>query len=165
MLLFDDTAGDEHVKLRAQKALMFKSLGDETRDINGSQTETVGGDERSLSADRPAAAISPNATHTITLNVGADRAPMTQISMTTSQIQLSVGDISFITMTMDGILLSVGPTTSIALTPASVVVTSPTITVAGSAAVNIGDTTVNMPCVVNVGNLVAASAVVSGVPV
>ena len=33
MLLFDDTAGTENVKLRTQKDLMFKALHDEQRDI------------------------------------------------------------------------------------------------------------------------------------
>ncbi len=45
MLLFDDTAGQERLKLRSQKDLMFKALGNEQRDINGSQTENIGGDE------------------------------------------------------------------------------------------------------------------------
>ena len=58
MLLFDDTAGAEHIKLRAQKDLMFKSLNNEQRDILGSQTENIGGDETITSAGRPAAAIS-----------------------------------------------------------------------------------------------------------
>ena len=33
MFLFDDTAGSEKVKLRAQKDLMFKALNNEQRDI------------------------------------------------------------------------------------------------------------------------------------
>ena len=44
MLLFDDTAGDEHIKLRAQKDLMFKALNNEQRDILANQTENVGKD-------------------------------------------------------------------------------------------------------------------------
>ena len=44
-LLFNDTAGSEVVKLRAQKDLMFKALNNEQRDIVSSQTENVGQDE------------------------------------------------------------------------------------------------------------------------
>ena len=45
MLLFDDTAGSEIVKLRSQKDLMFKALNNEQRDIVNSQTENIGKDE------------------------------------------------------------------------------------------------------------------------
>ena len=45
MLLFDDTAGQERVKLRSQKDLMFKALNNEQRDIGANQTENIGGNE------------------------------------------------------------------------------------------------------------------------
>ena len=45
MLLFDDTAGSELIKLRSQKDLMFKALNNEQRDIGVNQTENIGGDE------------------------------------------------------------------------------------------------------------------------
>jgi type VI secretion system secreted protein VgrG len=45
MLLFEDLAGSEFVKLRSQKDLMFKALNNEQRDIVSSQTENVGQDE------------------------------------------------------------------------------------------------------------------------
>ena len=83
-----------HVKLRAQKALIFKSLGDETRDINGSQTETVGGDETiNIGGPDPRRSgnFTLNALQTITLNVGPNGSPLTQIVMTTSSITLNIG--------------------------------------------------------------------------
>jgi len=41
MLMFDDTVGQERVKLRSQKDLMFKALNNEQRDILMDQTENV----------------------------------------------------------------------------------------------------------------------------
>jgi type VI secretion system secreted protein VgrG len=43
MLLFDDTAGSENVKLRSQKDLLVKALNDETRVIGKDQSEKIGG--------------------------------------------------------------------------------------------------------------------------
>jgi type VI secretion system secreted protein VgrG len=45
MLLFDDTKGDEHVKLRAEKDLMFKALHDQIIQINNDRKDTVGNNE------------------------------------------------------------------------------------------------------------------------
>ena len=45
MLMFDDTVGQERLKMRSQKDLMFKALNNEQRDILMSQTENVGKDE------------------------------------------------------------------------------------------------------------------------
>jgi type VI secretion system secreted protein VgrG len=101
MIAFIDKAGAEKLRIRAQKELMFKALGDETRVIGGSQSESVGGDE------------------TITVGATFDLTAKDKISLT-------VGG-SNITMDPGSITLSVGGT-SIKLTAASVETTAPKIT-------------------------------------
>jgi type VI secretion system secreted protein VgrG len=134
MLLFNDTAGSETVKLRAQHDLKFRVLNDETRQIFGSQTETVGGDE-TISVGVPplmppsGAATSPggnwevNALQTATINVGpilpdgSCPVPMTQVVMTNADITLNVGPeglLSQIIMNPAGITLNYGPGGAIA---------------------------------------------------
>ncbi len=170
MLLFDDTAGDEHVKLRAQKALMFKSLGDETRDINGSQTETVGGDE-TINVGGPTGGgnFTLNALQTITLNVGPNGSPLTQVVMTTSSITLNIGPsgmMNQIVMDATGITLSsTMGVSAVMIQPSGVTITAPIITLAGDAAINVAAQAVIVGAVLNTPSLVAGAAVVSGIPV
>ncbi len=172
MLLFDDTAGDEHIKLRAQKALMFKSLGDETRVIYGSQTETVGGEETiNVGQPDPTAETPPpaqagdftlNAFKSITLNVGPSGTPVSQIVMTTTGITLNFGPsgtLAQIMMSAMGITLSAATAAaSVAIQPAGVTITAPTITLAAASGVTAGS-------VLNTPELNAAAATVSGIPV
>jgi type VI secretion system secreted protein VgrG len=149
MLLFDDTAGEERVKLRAQKALMFKALGDETRDINGSQTETVGGDE-TITVGGPTGGgdFTLNATKSITLNVGPS------------------GSFAQIVMDQTGITLSVAMgVSSIMIQPSGVTILAPTIAATGDAAVNVTAAVVNVGAVLNTPELNAGAATVSGAPV
>ena len=106
MLLFDDTAGSERVKLRSQKDLMFKALNNEQRDIGANQTENVGGDE-TITVGGPTGGgnFTLNAFQTATINVGPIGSPMTQIKMDTSSITLNVGPDGMATqivMNMDG---------------------------------------------------------------
>ncbi len=91
MLLFEDKAGQEFVKLRSQRDLMFKALRNEQRDIGGSQTENVGGDE-TINVGGPTGGgnFTLNAFQTATINVGPVGAG-TQITMDASSITLSVG--------------------------------------------------------------------------
>ncbi len=113
MLLFDDTAGAEHIKLRAQKDLMFKALNNEQRDILGSQTENIGGDETiTIGGPTGGGNFTLNAFQTATINVGPIGSPLTQILMDTQSITLNVGPSGLaaqIVMNMTGITLSVGP--------------------------------------------------------
>ena len=120
MLLFDDTAGSERVKLRSQKDLMFKALNNEKRDIVNSQTENVGQDETiNVGFPVPPQGAAPgsgnftlNVLNKVTINVGPQGSPMTQLIMDTSSITLNVGPqgmASQIVMNMEGITLSVGP--------------------------------------------------------
>jgi type VI secretion system secreted protein VgrG len=119
MFLFDDTAGSEKVKLRSQKDLMFKALNNEQRDIVNSQTENVGQDETINvgfpvpPGDAPGSGnFTLNALSTVTINVGPQGSPLTQIVMDTSSITLNVGPqgmASQIVMNMEGITLNVGP--------------------------------------------------------
>ena len=74
MLLFDDTAGSEKVKMRSQKDLMFKALNNEQRDILNSQTENIGQDE-TINVGFPArdpgsGNFTLNALNKVTINVG-----------------------------------------------------------------------------------------------
>ena len=148
MLLFDDTVGEERVKLRAQKALMFKSLGDETRNIGGSQTETVGGDE-TITVGGPTGGgnFTLNAAKSITLNVGED------------------GLFAQIVMNMEGITLSaMGGLSSIMIQPTGVTIQAPTITALGLATVDVTAAAVNVAAVLNTPMLNAAAATISGIP-
>ena len=92
MFLFDDTAGSEKVKLRAQKDLMFKALHNEQRDILNDQTENIGNDE-TINVGFPSGSgnFTLNALSKVTINVGPQGSPMTQLIMDTSSITLNVG--------------------------------------------------------------------------
>jgi type VI secretion system secreted protein VgrG len=98
-LLFNDTAGGEVVKLRSQKDLMFKALNNEQRDIVSSQTENVGQDETiNVGFPVPPQGTGPgsgnftlNALNKVTINVGPQGSPMTQLIMDTQSITLNVG--------------------------------------------------------------------------
>ena len=148
MLLFDDTVGEERVKLRAQKALMFKSLGDETRNIGGSQTETVGGDETiTVGVPTGGGNFTLNAAKSITLNVGEG------------------GLFAQIVMNMEGITLSaMGGLSSIMIQPTGVTIQAPTITALGLATVDVTAAAVNVAAVLNTPMLNAAAATISGIP-
>ena len=122
MLLFDDTAGSEVVKLRAQKDLRFKALNDEQRDIGVDQTENIGGDE-TINVGAQIQGVPPssagghwtlNAVQKATINIGPPQIPMplTQLVMDQQSITLNVGPdglMSQIVMDQTGITLSVGP--------------------------------------------------------
>jgi type VI secretion system secreted protein VgrG len=170
MLLFDDTKGDERVKLRAQKDLMFKALNNEQRDILNSQTENIGQDE-TINVGFPAGSgnFTLNALNTVTINVGPKGSPMTQIVMDTSSITLNVGPeglMSQIVMNMEGITLNVMEAlSSIAIQPDGITVMAPTITVMGEAAVDVVAPTVNVGAILETPELNAAAATVSGIPV
>ena len=97
MFLFDDTAGTEIVKLRAQRNLMFKALNDEIRDIVHDQTENVGNNE-TINVGYPVGSGPPgsgeftlNVLSKVTINVGPQGNPFTQLIMDTKSITLNVG--------------------------------------------------------------------------
>ena len=77
MLLFDDTAGSERVKVRAEKDLVARVNNDERRaigrdqkeDITGNVTKTVGGDE-TITVGSTGGTYSLTATKKIVLTVG-----------------------------------------------------------------------------------------------
>ena len=148
MLLFDDTAGGETVKLRSQKDLMVKALNNERRDILNSQTENVGQDE-TINVGFPAGSgnFTLNALQTVTINVGPE------------------GAMSQIVMTMEGITLSVTDALStVAIQPEGVTITAPTVTVTAMAAVDVVAPAVNVGAVLDTPELNAAAATVSGIP-
>jgi type VI secretion system secreted protein VgrG len=148
MFLFDDTAGKERVKLRAQRDLMFKALNNEQRDINGSQTENIGGDETiTVGGPKGGGNFTVNAFQTITLNVGPIGAPMTKI-----------------VMDMNGILLSAGMgISSVYISAAGVNIMGPNVNVTAMAAVNILAPTVNVGLVLNTPELNAGAGTVGGI--
>jgi type VI secretion system secreted protein VgrG len=131
MLLFDDTAGSEIVKLRSQYNLMFKALNNEQRDIVNSQTENVGQDETiNVGFPVPPQGTSPgsgnftlNALNKVTINVGPQGSPMTQLIMDTSSITLNVGP--------------GGAMSQIVMNQTSITMQSTQITVTGNATVSI----------------------------
>ena len=161
MLMFDDTAGQERVKLRSQKDLMFKALNNEQRDIVNSQTENVGQDETINVGFPVSPGVSPgsgnftlNALQTITLNVGPPGMPLTQIKMDQQSITLSVGPegmFAQITMDATGITETVmGGISSVSITPASVSTMSPTISETAMATIEMMAPTINEGLVVSV---------------
>ena len=170
MLVFDDTAGDEHIRMRSQKALMFKALGDETRDINGSQTETIGGDETiNVGSGAGGGNFTINSFQSITLNVGPTEMPLTQIKMDQQSITLSVGPeglMSQIKMSASGITLSaMAGITTISLTPASVSTMSPTISDTAMAAITLtAPAGVTVAPMLTTPLLTAGAGTVSGLP-
>jgi phage baseplate assembly protein gpV len=131
MLLFDDTAGSERVKLRSQN-LMFKALNNEQRDIGGNQTENVGGDE-TINVGGPTAGgnFTVNAFQTITLNVGPTVSPLTQIQMDQTSITLSVGPggaIAQVKLDPSGVTISGTPASQLMVQPPGVTTVTPTLT-------------------------------------
>ena len=116
MLLFDDTAGSENVKLRAQKDLMFKALNDETarhrpRPDRECRRRRDDQRRRSRTGGRQRFTLSAEDGH---INVGllSPSAPDTQIKMDNNSITLNVGIggmFSQIVMNRTGITLNVGP--------------------------------------------------------
>ena len=171
MLMFDDTVGNEKIKLRSQKDLMFKALNDEQRDIGHNQTENIGGDETiNVGSATGGGNFTLNAFNTITLNVGPIGMPLTQIAMTQESITLSVGPaglMSQIIMNMTGITLSVmGGVTSISMTPASLSSMSPTISETAMASITLtAPAGVTAAATLTTPALAAGAAVVSGIPV
>ena len=124
MLLFDDTAGDEHIKLRAQKDLMFKALNNQEIDILGDITENVG-------TMTSGGNFTMNAVQTMTINVGPPGEPLTQIIMTNEDITLNVGPeglLSQIVMNATGITLSATPASQLMIQPEGITTMTPTIT-------------------------------------
>jgi type VI secretion system secreted protein VgrG len=131
MFLFDDTAGSEKVKLRSQKDLMFKALNNEQRDIVSSQTENVGQDETiNVGFPVPPQGAGPgsgnftlNALNKVTINVGPQGSPLTQLIMDTSSITLNVGP--------------GGSMSQIVMNQTSITMQSTEITVTGNATVSV----------------------------
>jgi type VI secretion system secreted protein VgrG len=130
MFLFDDTAGSEIVKLRSQKDLMFKALNNEQRDIVNSQTENIGQDETINvgfpvpPGDSPGSGnFTLNALNKVTINVGPQGSPMTQLIMDTSSITLNVGPS--------------GSMSQIVMNQTSITMQSTMITITGNATVSV----------------------------
>jgi type VI secretion system secreted protein VgrG len=149
MLLFDDTAGSEKLKIRAQKDLMFKALNNEQRDILNNQTENVHGDEKiTVGTLTGGGNFSVNAAQTITHTVDmAMDIPFTQIAMTPETITF-------------GVFPNI---TTIVITSASITITTGTLIVNALAEVTINSPIVNIPGILNVGMLTAKAGTV-GVP-
>jgi type VI secretion system secreted protein VgrG len=129
MLLFEDLAGSEFIKLRAQKDLMFKALNNEQRVILANQTEQVGGDETitvgdmTIQAPNVGGNFTLNALKTVTINVGPAGQPLTQLIMDTKSITLNIGPS--------------GSMSQIVMNQTSISVTSTQITVKGNATVSV----------------------------
>jgi type VI secretion system secreted protein VgrG len=99
--IFEDKAGQETVKLRAQKDLIVHALNDETRNIDQDQTETIGN----------------NSTQQVNAN----------LNQTVNQNQtLNVGQTYSLTA-MQEIVLTVGPS-SITIDPTGITLSAPMIT-------------------------------------
>jgi type VI secretion system secreted protein VgrG len=150
MLLFNDTAGSEKLKIRAQKDLMFKALNDEVRDIGHDQTETVKGDETlNIGTVTGGGEFQLNVAKSAAFTVDKALAiPFTQISMDSEQIIMTV----------------LPYMTTITITAAGVMIESPTITLQAMAAITLNAPIVNVPGMLNVGFLNATAGTASGLP-
>ncbi len=89
MLLFEDLAGSEFVKVRSQKDLLVKALNDETRVIGADQSETIGGNVTKTVQGNETIAIGNNggnysltALQQITLTVGGSSITINPSSIT-----------------------------------------------------------------------------------
>jgi type VI secretion system secreted protein VgrG len=112
---FEDKVGDEYVNLRAQKDLNVTVLNNETRQIGGDNTITVG--DMTIGSQSVSGNYTLNALKTATINVGPSGSPLTQIVMDTQSITLNVGPSGMaaqIVMNMTGITLNVGPSGALA---------------------------------------------------
>ena len=154
-LLFNDTAGQEVVKLRCQRDLMFKALANEQRDIGGSQTENVGGDE-TINVGGPTGGgnFTLNAFQTVTINVGPAGVG-TQIKMDASSITLSVGPgglAAQIRMDASGVTISGTPGSQLMVQPSGITTMTPTLLNFG-----IGPATFTGPVTIPIANIGAGT--------
>ena len=97
MLLFNDTAGSEIVKLRCQHDLMVKALNNETRVIGDDQSESIGGNvtktvqgNETINIGSKGGQYSLTATQKITLTVGASSITMDPSSITLQSPTITV---------------------------------------------------------------------------
>ena len=177
MLMFDDTAGSERVKMRSQKDLMFKALNNEQRDILMDQTENVGKDETINVGMDMANDMSKgggnwtlNAFKTATINVGPQGMPLTQIVMTQQDITLNVGPeglFAKIVMNASGITFTVmGGLTTQSWSPSGITSMAPTISETALAAITLtAPAGVTAAATLNTPALVAGGAIVGGIPI
>lgn len=118
MLMFDDTAGSEVVKLRSQKDLKVKALNDETRVIGNDQKETIGGNITKSTQGNEDEKTAGNVSRAVD---GGETVKITSDYSLTS---------------MSSIKLTVG-LSSITISPQGVTIQAPTVTVNGDAIVSI----------------------------
>ena len=126
MLVFDDTAGSEVVKLRSQKDLMVKALHDETRWIGNDHKETIIGNETREVDGNQTETVKGNVSKTVNGNESE-----TIDGNDTNQVNrsYSLTAVQKITLTVGG--------SSITMDPESITIESPTIKVNGDTLVTI----------------------------
>jgi len=141
MLLFDDTAGAERVKVQAEKDVVVRAKNDERRAIGGNQTEditgnvtkTVGGNETIQVGTQSMGSYSLEATESITLTVGGSsitinmegitlQAPMISFEATASLEAMAPS----IEVTADAELMLTG-TASVMINGGSILLDGPTV--------------------------------------
>jgi len=89
---FDDLKGSELFALRARKDMYLRVLNNESVKVDANVTETVGGDETiTVGTEQGGGHFTLNAVQKVTINVGPQGSPMTQLIMDTSSITLNVG--------------------------------------------------------------------------
>ena len=125
---FDDTAGSELLYMRAQKDMTLNVLNNELRNVYANQTENVAGNETinvGFPPPNPPNGATPqiggaftlNALQTMTINVGPQGSPLTQIVMDTKSITFNVGPS--------------GTPTQIVMNAQGITLNSPTLTLQG----------------------------------
>jgi type VI secretion system secreted protein VgrG len=150
--MFEDKKGDEFIRMHAQK--------DHLVTVNANQTGTVGvvGPDSPYMGGDQIWTVGGNRSWTI--QKGDDSL---EIQLGNQSITLDIGEQT--TDAMMGITLNVCfGVSSIAITPASISITSPTINLLAEAAVNITAPAVNVAAVLNTPMLIAGAAVISGIP-
>jgi type VI secretion system secreted protein VgrG len=131
LLLFDDTAGEERVRIRAQKDLIFKALNNEIREIYGNQTESIGGNETiQVGGPTEGGIFSLTAAQKIVLTVGQSSLTIEPAGITLSSP--SIANNASFSFSASGLFASVNGYASLGLfapatTIGEVVTVSPTI--------------------------------------
>ncbi len=124
-ILIEDKAGDEILGFRAQKLLDVLVLGDEKRKVGGDQTESIGGDMTQDVGKKQD--ITVHADRSVTVDMSISESAGTTIDV---KANLSI------TLTVGG--------SSISITPASISISAPSISLNGMASVAVMAPAVNV---------------------
>ena len=170
-MVFDDTAGSERIFTRAQKDMRTAVLNDKLMMVQNDYTIDVGYDPlQTTPVPAGDGDMKVYAYNSITLTVGTDAMPLSQIKMDQTSITLTVGPVpglqSIIQMDATGITHTApGAMTQLMIQPSGITNLCPMYTVTATATITLMAPAVTIGAVLTTPSLVAGAAVVSGIPV